>query len=335
MSTTVDRGLVARKVIISVGSEMNLPPGWEVVEELATILITRSDAETAAALAGADALFLWNFDSRVLQQTGIPAKLSWIHTPSLGVDAFMTEAVVRSPVVVSNTRGVFERPMAEYVLGLMLAIAKDFRTTFDSQKRREWNWRQVHAIAGHTVALVGPGAIGAEIHNILTAVGYEVHSFGRRRVEHSEVFGSVLPVSDLADYLPRMDTVVLALPLTNETWGFMNARRLGQMKPGATLINIGRGGLVDEAALLESVTRGTLGMAALDVFAQEPLPAAHPFWSSDRVIVSPHMSGDTVGYRERLFRQFATNLERWCGGLPLQNRIDKSKFEFQSRAARA
>ena len=320
---------MARKVIISVGSDMNLPRGWEAVEDLATIVVTRSDAATAAALADADALFLWNFDSRILQKTGVPANLTWIHTPSLGVDAFMTEAVVRSPVVVSNTRGVFERPMAEYVLGLMLAIAKDFRTTFDNQKRREWNWRQVHAIAGHTVALVGPGAIGAEIHNILTAVGYEVHSFGRRRIEPSEVFGSVLPVSELTDYLPRMDTVVLALPLTNETRGFMNAQRLNLMKRGATLINIGRGDLVDEDALLESVTRGTLGLAALDVFAQEPLPATHPFWSSDRVIVSPHMSGDTVGYRELLFRQFATNLERWCRGLPLQNVIDKTKFGFE------
>jgi phosphoglycerate dehydrogenase-like enzyme len=319
------------KVVISVGPEMNLPAGWESVEDLATIVITRSEAETAAALASADALFLWNFDSRVLRRTGMPANLSWIHTPSLGVDAFMTEAVVRSPVVVSNTRGVFERPMAEYVLGLMLAIAKDFRATFDSQKRREWNWRQVQAIAGHQVGLVGPGGIGAEIHHILTAVGYEVHSFGRRRVEHSAVFGSVLPVADLTDYLPRMDTVVLALPLTNETWGFMNAERLDRMKPGATLINIGRGELVDEEALLKCVTHGTLGMAALDVFAQEPLPAEHPFWSSDRVIVSPHMSGDTVGYRERLFHQFATNLERWRRGLPLQNVIDKSKFEFRAR----
>ncbi len=318
-------------VIISVGPQMNLPPGWEVVEDLATIVITRSEAETAAALAGADALFLWNFDSRVLQRTGVPANLSWIHTPSLGVDAFMTEAVVRSPVVVSNTRGVFERPMAEYVLGLMLAIAKDFRATFDSQRRREWNWRQVHAIAGHRVALLGPGAIGAEIHNILTAVGYEVHSFGRRRVEHSDVFGRILPLSELTDHLPSMDTVVLALPLTNETRGCMNAQRLNRMKPGATLINIGRGDLVDEQALLKCVTQGTLGVAALDVFSQEPLPATHPFWSSDRIIVSPHMSGDTVGDRERLFRQFATNLERWCSGLPLQNVIDKSKFEFRGR----
>ena len=319
---------MARKVIISVGSDMNLPRGWEAVEDLATIVVTRSDAEATEALIDADALFLWNFDSRILQKTGVPANLTWIHTPSLGVDAFMTEAVVRSPVVVSNTRGVFERPMAEYVLGLMLAIAKDFRTTFDNQKRREWNWRQVRAIAGHKVALVGPGAIGAEIHNILTAVGYEVHSLGRRRIEPSEAFGSVLPVSELTDYLSRMDTVVLALPLTNETRGFMNAQRLNRMKPGAALINIGRGDLVDEDALLESVTRGTLGMAALDVFVQEPLPATHPFWSSDRVIVSPHMSGDTVGYREHLFRQFATNLERWCAGLPLQNVIDKAKFEF-------
>lgn len=319
------------KVIISVGSEMNLPQGWEAVRELATVVITRNDADTAAALADADALFLWNFESRILRQTGIPASLRWIRTPSLGVDAFMTEAVVRSPVIVTNTRGVFERPMAEYVLGLMLAIAKDLRTTFESQKRREWNWRQARAIAGHSVALVGPGAIGAEIHNILTAVGYEVHSFGRHRVEHNTVFGRILPVSDLTHYLPKMDTVVLALPLTNETWGFMNAERLSHMKPGATLINIGRGGLVDEEALLECLTNGTLGMAALDVFAQEPLPATHPFWNSDRVIVSPHMSGDTVGYRDQLFSQFATNLERWCAGEPLQNVVDKSKFEFRSR----
>jgi phosphoglycerate dehydrogenase-like enzyme len=318
------------KVVISVAPDTELPEGWQAVGQLANVVVARSETETARELADANALFLWNFSSRILHRTGLPAGLSWIHTGSLGVDAVMSGEVVRSPVIVSNTRGVFERPIAEYVLGLMLAIAKDFRTTFENQKRHEWQWRVTRKIAGHSVALVGPGAIGKEIHSILTAVGYEVRAFGRRRVEGDEVFGRILALAELTDHLPEMDTVILALPLTGQTRGYMGAEKLERMKPGSTLINIGRGDLVDEAALLASLSRGTPAMAALDVFAQEPLPHAHPFWNMDQVIVSPHMSADTVGFQQLIFRQFAANLERWRNGLAVHNVVDKEKFALES-----
>jgi phosphoglycerate dehydrogenase-like enzyme len=321
---------VSRKVVISVSPDTDLPKGWEAVEQFANVVVARSETETARELADADALFLWNFSSRILRRTGLPAGLSWIHTASLGVDAVLSAEVVRSPVIVSNTRGVFERPIAEYVLGLMLAIAKDFRTTFENQKRGEWQWRPTRTVAGHSVALVGPGAIGKEIHRILTAVGYEVRSFGRRRVEGDGVFGRIRALTELTDHLPEMDTVILALPLTGTTRGFMGGEKLDRMKPGSTLINIGRGGLVDEGALLAALNRGAPAMAALDVFAQEPLPHTHPFWKMDRVIVSPHMSADTVGFEQLVFRRFAANLERWSNGLAVHDVVDKEKFALES-----
>lgn len=317
-----------RNLLLCIAPGAQPPPGWEAAGACANLLVARGREEAQARLPEADALLLWDFSSRILDGTGIPARLRWIHTASLGVDAVLTPGVVDSHVVVSNTRGVYERPIAEYVLGLMLAIAKDFRATFQHQAKAEWRWRLTRTINGHEVALVGPGAIGTKIKRMLSAVGCNVRAFGRRELRDDPVFGHVQPMAALGGCLPTVDTLIVALPLTSQTRGIIDARLLDCMQPGSTLINIGRGALVDEQALIESLRHGRPGTAALDVFMQEPLPAEHPFWSMPQVYVSPHMSSDIVGWDRLAMDQFLANLARWYEGAELHCIVDKRKFGY-------
>jgi phosphoglycerate dehydrogenase-like enzyme len=208
----------------------------------------------------------------------------------------------------------------------MLAVAKDFRATFRHQERGEWRWRLTRSLVGHEVALIGPGAIGREIHTLLAAMGCRVRAFGRRDVEDDPFFGGIRSLAALEAALPTADTAILALPLTNATRGVFGARLLSRMKPGSTLINIGRGALLDEPALLAALRQGRPAIAALDVFMQEPLPPGHPFWAMDQVIISPHMSSDVIGWERKAVEQFAANLARWRAGEPLFNVLEKAKF---------
>lgn len=138
------------------------------------------------------------------------------------------------------------------------------------------------------------------------------------------LFGRTHSMDELAYLLPSADAVILSLPLTSETAGVMNKRRFSQMKPGSSFINIGRGGLVDEDALLDALKDGRIGTALLDVFAEEPLPKEHPFWSMAQVFVSPHMSADLHGWRGHVAAKFIENLERWVTGQSLENVINKT-----------
>jgi phosphoglycerate dehydrogenase-like enzyme len=316
------------KLVLSIAPGAQPPPGWEAATAFGEVVLARGGGETREQLTDADVLLLWDFASRVLDGAPLPARLAWIHTASLGVDTVLTPAVVAAPVIVTNTRGVFERPIAEYVLGLMLAIAKDFRATFRWQDRGEWQWRMSRSLAGHEVALIGPGAIGTEIYRMLSAVGCRVQAFGRHEVSGDAVFGHIQSLAALERSLPAAGTVILALPLTSATRGLMNAQRLAWMKPGATLINIGRGALVDESALLDALRLGRPGIAALDVFRHEPLPGDHPFWKMEQVIVSPHMAGDAIGWEQAAMRLLLANLQRWTRGAALQHVVDKAKMGY-------
>ncbi|MER9159316.1 D-2-hydroxyacid dehydrogenase [Mesorhizobium sp. M0778] len=256
----------------------------------------------------------------------LPPKLEWIHTASVGVNLVVSPEIVASDIVVTHTRGVFEYPIAEYVLGILLMVAKDFRTTWESQRAKEWNWRLTGLLRGQTVVVIGPGAIGKEIFKMLNAVGVHVIAVGRRAVADDPVFGHIHAMDDLETLLPSADAVILCLPLTSATTGIMDKTRFSQMKRGACFINIGGGGLVDEDALIAALREGQVGTAGLDVFAVEPLPNDHPFWSMEQVFVSPHMSGDLHDWEDRTAAKYIENLGRWVEGMPLEHVIDKARF---------
>ena len=325
----------------------NRPGGLEPVAEAAEIRYAASPDDFRSALEGAQVLFVADFRSGMLRDAWPHARdLRWIHHGGAGVDPLLFPELVRSPVVLTNSGGVFDRAMAEYVLGLILAFAKDLPRTLELQRRREWRHRETERLGGRTVLVVGAGRIGNEIGRILRGAGMRVLGVARRPRPASAAvqspgrpaaagrpsagspdaaFERVVGIADLHAVLPEADDVVLSLPLTPETRGLFGADALARMKPTARLINVGRGAVLDEAALLDALRSRRIAGAALDVFADEPLPADHPFWDLPGVIVSPHMSGDFVGWPAAVSGLFVENFRRWRAGEPLLNVVDKER----------
>jgi phosphoglycerate dehydrogenase-like enzyme len=278
----------------------------------------------AEAVRGAQALLLWDFFSKAVRDVWAESdRLEWIHITAAGVDTLLFDELRESDVVVTNARGVFDRPLAEYVLGAVIAYAKDSLTSFDLQRRHEWRHRETRSITGATALVVGTGGIGREIAKLLRAAGVVVRGAGRRAVADDPDFGEIVDSANLAAEVGWCDHLVLAAPLTPATRGLVDARVLAAMKPDAHLVNIARGPMVDEAALLEALRQHRIGGATLDVFDTEPLPPGHPLWDAPNVTVTAHMSADAVGWREALAEGFATNARRWLAGEPLLNVVDK------------
>jgi phosphoglycerate dehydrogenase-like enzyme len=289
----------------------------------------------ADAIRGARALLLWDFFSTAVSDVWPHAdSLEWIHITAAGVDTLLFDELRESDVVVTNARGVFDRPLAEYVLGAVIAHAKDSRTSFDLQRRHEWRHRETRSITGATALVVGTGGIGREIAKLLRAAGLAVRGAGRRAVADDPDFGEVICSDNLAAEVGWCDHLILAAPLTAQTRGLVNAAVLDAMKPDAHLVNIARGPMVDESALLAALTERRIGGATLDVFDREPLPPEHPLWDAPNVTITAHMSADVVGWRETLAAQFATNVRRWLAGEPLLNVVDKKLGYIPSGVAR-
>lgn len=283
-------------------------------------------AELPDALPGADILLVWELFSTAVAAAWPKAdRLRWVHTATAGVDHLLFPALARGDVVVTNSRGVFDRPMAEYVLGLVLAFAKDLPGTLALQRETRWRHRESEPVAGRRALVVGTGPIGRAIARQLAAVGMEVTGVGRVAREHDPDLGPVHATTNLRRVLPEADYVVLAAPLTDQTRGMVDAAALRAMRPTARLINVARGALVVEADLVAALERGEIAGAALDVFATEPLPESSPLWRLPGVIVSPHMSGDVVGWRGELFRLFVDNLDRYLDGRRLHNVVDLNR----------
>lgn len=308
------------------------PDGMARVEALADVRYTTSE-NLVKVLPGADVLLVWDFRSTALRGAWpATSSLRWIHAASAGVNHVLTPEVVASDVAVTNSRGVFDEPMAEYVLSLILALAKDLPTTFTHQRERLWRHRETERLSGRHALVAGTGPIGRAIGRKLAAVGMTVTGLGRVARATDPDLGEVVPMSSLSEVLPDADYVVLAAPLTDETRGMLDAKALAAMKPTARLVNVGRGPLVVQEDLVEALAAGQLGGAALDVFVNEPLAASSPLWRLPNVIVSPHMSGDVVGWRGELIALFVDNLSRYLDGRPLRNVVDKTRGYVREKA---
>jgi phosphoglycerate dehydrogenase-like enzyme len=306
----------------------NRPPATGLIERLADTVYA-TEEELPYLLPGADVLLAWVTITPAIREAwpDNPEKAPrWVHAASAGVDSFLFPALVEDPgVVLTNARGVYDEPTAEYVLGLILALAKDFPGTWEHQRRREWRPRLSDGITGRTVLVWGTGPIGRAIARLLGAVGMRVCGAGRKARTDDPDFGTVHGSTTLTSALGEADYVVLAAPLTKGTRGMVDASVLAAMKPGARLINVGRGGLVDEEALIDHLAAGRLAGAALDVFGQEPLPARSPLWDMPGVMISPHTAGETTSEREALVEVFLDNLTRHIEGRPLRNVVDKRR----------
>ncbi|MEU8587974.1 D-2-hydroxyacid dehydrogenase [Streptomyces sp. NPDC048664] len=279
------------------------------------------DAALARRLPGADVLLVWDVTSHAVRAAwpGQGPRPRWVHTASAGVDHLMCPELTASDTVVTNARGIFDLPVAEYVAALVLALAKDLPRTWDLQGEREWRHRETTRVAGTRACVVGSGPIGRTIARTLKALGVTVSVVGR--VPHTGIHGP----DDLDRLIARADWVIAAAPLTERTRGMFDLRRFGVMQPSARFINVGRGQLVVEDALAEALSRRWIAGAALDVFPREPLARDSRLWRLPGLLVSPHMSGDTVGRWDELGAQFVALFERWEAGRPLVNVVDKAR----------
>ena len=284
-------------------------------------VVHTDEAGLAGRLPGADVLLVWDFTSHAVRSAwpGAGPRPGWVHTASAGVDHLMCPELAASDTVVTNARGIFDAPIAEYVAALVLAMAKDLPRTWQLQREREWRHRESRRVAGTRAVVVGSGPIGREIARTLKALGVTTAVVGR--VPRTGIHGP----DDLDRLLARADWVIAAAPLTEQTHGMFDLRRFGVMQPSACFVNVGRGQLVVEDALVQALERRWIAGAALDVLTTEPLAADSPLWGVPGLLVSPHMSGDTVGWRDELGAQFVELFERWAAGRPLRNVVDKQR----------
>ncbi|MFB9905903.1 D-2-hydroxyacid dehydrogenase [Allokutzneria oryzae] len=293
------------------------------IEATAVVRYTREDG-LAEALRGADALFVYDFLSTAVPGAWHGAdRLRWLHIASAGVDPVLFPELRASEVVLTNSRGVFDQSIAEYVLGVLLAFAKDFARSSQLQSEKRWLHRETERISGKRALVVGTGPIGRAIAALLRAAGLDVAGVGRRARADDPDFGTVHASDELTRHLPDADFVVLVAPLTEQTRGMFDARAFNAMRPSARLVNVGRGELVITSDLVEALRTGRIAGAALDVFDTEPLPTDSPLWTMENVLVSPHMSGDFAGWRNALVEVFTDNFQRWRSGRELRNVVDK------------
>lgn len=309
--------------VIAVLAENKPVTGLDELRKEAEVRVT-DVAGLPGALAGADILYLWDFFAGGVREAWPAAdSLRWLHVPAAGVDKLMFPELVESDVVLTNARGVFDRPMAEHVLGSMLYFAKDFGRASAQQQHKQWSRYATGDLAGASVLVAGTGSIGRCTARLLTAVGMQVQGMGRTARTGDPDFGAIHASADFASVAGDFDYIVLAAPLTPDTRGMLGREVLAALKPTAVLVNVGRGALADEAALEEALRTGQLAGAALDVFETEPLPERSGLWALDNVLITPHLSGDSSNQLPVLARQFADNLAAWKAGQPLMNVVDK------------
>lgn len=293
------------------------------IEDMVDVVYTHAD-DLESTLPGAKALLVWDFFSTALRDAWSGATdLEWIHVAAAGVDSLLFDELRTSDITVTNAHGAFDVPIAEFVLASVLAHDKQLHRSKRLQNERTWQHRELQRTSGQRALVVGTGGIGRATARLLRAAGLQVTGAGRTAREHDDDFGTVVESSRLAEHVADVDHLVLIAPLTDQTRGLLSREVLATMKSTAHVINVGRGALVDEDALVEALHEGRIAAASLDVFDQEPLPRDHPFWTMPTVHISAHMSGDVIGWRDTLAEQFEANLVHWLRGEEWENVVDK------------
>ncbi len=280
--------------------------------------------ELDALLAETDILFGFVPPKNV---TARAPRLKWMQATSAGVDRHQGTEIWRSKVVLTGVSGIHATPISEFVMGLMLMFAKNMPSSFRMKQKRDWQRYMVHTLHGKTAGIVGLGHIGREVARLAKAFGMKVIATRRsaRQGGKARNVDLLLPRSRMKELLAESDYVVLTLPLTPETRHIMGEAEFKAMKPTAYIINIGRGSLIDQEALIKALDEKCIAGAGLDVTVPEPLPKESRLWDFDNVILSPHVSGGMEDYMVRATELFCDNLRRYLEGKKLRNIIDKKK----------
>ncbi|NNE24970.1 MAG: D-2-hydroxyacid dehydrogenase [Rhizobiales bacterium] len=312
------------KLVVQGAKEISDVPGLQEAAAGIDVACAPDVSALAQQLPCADIMLGWDFRGRDLADCWHCAdNLKWIHWAGAGVDAALFPDLVTSDVVLTNARGIFDRAMAEYVLGYMLSEAKLFRQVLSSQAQKHWQYRMTDKLAGQSALIFGVGSIGREIARVLKAMDLKVSGVGRTARAGDGCFETIHAASDAASIVAEPDWVIGVMPSTPKTERMFDAGIFTAMKPTARFINVGRGCALDENALLEALTGGTIAGAMLDVFDTEPLPSDNPLWTAPNIFVSPHISGDYKQHKADMAQQFIGNLARYQQGQPLINTVNK------------
>jgi phosphoglycerate dehydrogenase-like enzyme len=297
-----------------------LPPSVAVVVSNQAALLREAVREADVILNGIPA-------GQLLRNTvSLATRLRWVHSLSAGVEKILFPELVASPVILTNARGVFKRSLAEFVIGAVLYFAKDFRRLVRSQQAGVWQPFEMKEAHAKVMGIVGYGETGRACAERARPLGMKVLGL-RRRPELSEGdpwLEAVMGTDELHGLLAQSDYVVLAAPGTPHTRRLIGSAEFATMKASAVFINVGRGSSVDEIAMIYALEHGRLRGAALDVYETEPLPAGHPFYRLENVLLSPHCADHTPGFNELDMDLFMQNLQRFLNGEPLMNVVDKA-----------
>jgi phosphoglycerate dehydrogenase-like enzyme len=265
-------------------------------------------------------LIMGRLDPDITERT---PKLRWVQTLSAGIDKLPLEAFIKRNIIVTNGKGVHTVQMSEFTLGVMLQWVRNTNKFLKHQQVKKWEPKlALDELYGKTVGILGAGAIGEAVARKCQAFDMRVMGFNRSGATQPHFHEILSGDNGLTTLLQKSDFVVLLLPSTTKTYHLIKREHLQQMKSSAFLINIARGDVIDEEALIEALQNGTISGAALDVFEQEPLPETSPFWTMDNVILTPHISGATDHYIERAAPIFYHNMKQYIAGQPLMNVVN-------------
>jgi phosphoglycerate dehydrogenase-like enzyme len=251
-------------------------------------------------------------------------KVRWVHSLSAGVDNLLFPELIESEVPLTNARGVFAESLGEFVLASMLFFGKDLRRMVRNQQAARWEQFDVDVLYRQTLGIIGYGEIGRAAARRAKAIGMKVLAIRRRSsAVEDPLVDEAFSVEDRVKMMPLCDYVAVAAPLTPDTKGMLGEAEIAAMKPTGVVINVGRGPVIDEPALIRALQEKRIRGAALDVFDQEPLPEGHPYWSMDNLLLSPHCADHTEGWVEDAMQMFVKNFRRFHKGEPLLNIVDK------------
>lgn len=252
--------------------------------------------------------------------------LKWVHSLSAGMEKILTPEFINSPILASNSSGVHGIPIAEHVIGMMLIFTRRFYITLRQQLEKKWQrLTNLTELRDKTILVIGFGHIGREVVRLAKSLGMHTLAIDKNLTQKPDFLDEFYLPQNLNEILARADFVVLCLPYTKETHHFLAKEQFGRMKKEAFLINIGRGGLVNEEELIEALNAGEIAGAGLDVTEEEPLPKESPLWELENVIITPHHSGWSEKYMDRAIDIFCQNLKAFLEDRPLPNLVDKSK----------
>lgn len=289
-------------------------------DRVALDTLPRKDQPSAEQLARTEALMAGAVPAGLLPRM---PKLRWAQAMSAGVEGWLALPDLPAGLTLTCARGTHTESMPENIVGALFHVAKPYRIVAEHQKQSKWVHTVAQPLSGRTLGILGLGAIGAEVARIAAALGMRVIGT-RRRVGPVANVAEVLPGSRTDEVLAQSDFVLLVLPATPETENFIDATRLSRMKPGAWLLNFGRGQVVRDDDLIAAVKGRKIAGALLDVFRQEPLPPEHPFWTTEGIIVLPHIGGPHPQRDRFVARLFVDNLGRFLDGAPLREVVDRT-----------